>query len=354
MRKFIITGIFLLIYAVSFGQDCYYVNRDEVLYRTSSALAVIRNVNKGEGLVILESNVTSAVMGGPRRTRVQTEDNNIGWLDINAISVVDSEILPIEITGSEWTHSYYLNVLRSGNRETLFIYELFWRDGFYRYRFIGNMHPEDERQWYEDARTVPIFRFHNIHTRIGDLAGNNFYNLINGKITSNNGTFTFSFVCTHKRITFAGTEMEEKFPVSERGTMSLRLDGDYMDVYVNDKKMFTLIKRNEELVNQFRNLMMNNRADLSRIVWPRRADGSMDFPPPTVSSNAPAQQVAEEPEEPVEIADYFEDQESVIAQENAFVQQNDDASSIPLWVWLAIAGGVVVIVALAVVMKRKR
>ena len=57
------------------------------------------------------------------------------------------------------------------------------------------------------------------------------------------------------------------------------LDGDYLDISINDMEIFTLVVLYDEMEHQINNLMKNDTCDLSNIPWPRRADGSMDYPP---------------------------------------------------------------------------
>ncbi len=60
-------------------------------------------------------------------------------------------------------------------------------------------------------------------------------------------------------------------------------DGDYLDVYVEslDNHVVSLVKMDKTIQEELVNLFQNNRIDKSRIVfWPRRANGSMDYPPP--------------------------------------------------------------------------
>jgi len=67
-------------------------------------------------------------------------------------------------------------------------------------------------------------------------------------------------------------------------TMILFVDGEYMDIYINENnaqhKFGTIIKIKEEFTRQFQNLIKNGECDLSKVHFPRRADGSMDYPPP--------------------------------------------------------------------------
>ena len=57
-------------------------------------------------------------------------------------------------------------------------------------------------------------------------------------------------------------------------------DGDYLKVYYDEVKMYpfaTYARMNEETFEQFKNLIYYNTCDLSRVTWPRHADGSCDY-----------------------------------------------------------------------------
>ena len=271
MKKLMVIFVLLSINFVSFCQDIYYSKKDDILYGSYEPMFnEVGKISKGEQICILEGGVTYDVEG-VYRTKVRTKDGKIGWLSIDTISVIDSEILPNEITKNSWIHSYYLDVLQNGNRETLFVYEPFWRDAFYKYKDMDAMYPEDEKTWYDIAAWVTRFDFKTIYSKIRDLSNANYYDLINGKISKIGGIFYFSVVCTDIRITFEETEMEKYFPLNEKCFMALSLDGDYLDVFINDKKNFTLVKLNEEIEEQFEMLIKTNTCDLSKVQWPKRA-----------------------------------------------------------------------------------
>jgi hypothetical protein len=61
-------------------------------------------------------------------------------------------------------------------------------------------------------------------------------------------------------------------------------DNDYMDVYLENttSKLATFVLVEPVIVKQLNKLLSDNSVDIQQIIsWPRRADGSMDYPPPT-------------------------------------------------------------------------
>ena len=84
----------------------------------------------------------------------------------------------------------------------------------------------------------------------------------------------------------SGTLLPLSFPLqSEQPTFDLIFipDGDFMDVYLDTlgNHFATFARVDTIFMEEMRNLVWRNTADISRITsWPRRADGSMDIPPP--------------------------------------------------------------------------
>jgi hypothetical protein len=97
------------------------------------------------------------------------------------------------------------------------------------------------------------------------------------------GTVTLHVLCTWKSNVLPQSPLNIRFSEGETYRLTFRIDGDYMDFFIDDDEeaTATLVGVDgyfREAVREF--FQHGTKADLSRIVWPRRADGSMDFPPP--------------------------------------------------------------------------
>jgi hypothetical protein len=129
----------------------------------------------------------------------------------------------------------------------------------------------------------------------------------------------------------------------------LYVDGEYIDMYFNDTehKFGTLVRVKEEFIRQYESLMETNTCDLTNVVWPRRADGSMDYPPPQ-----PTQAAVTEQPETADIIDYEEVAEPDPVEETV----GRSAAEFP-WVIMAIIAGIVVIggaMAFVVILRKKK
>ena len=60
-------------------------------------------------------------------------------------------------------------------------------------------------------------------------------------------------------------------------TAKIIIDGDYLDFYIDDVFIHTFCKINEATLKEYENLIKNNTCDLSKVTWPRHADGTCDY-----------------------------------------------------------------------------
>jgi hypothetical protein len=139
----------------------------------------------------------------------------------------------------------------------------------------------------------------------------------------------------------------------ETATLFLYIDGEYMDIYMDqidaDHKFATLIRVKEEFIRQFHNLIKTNTCDLTNVIWPRRADGSMDYPPPQLTQAVPEQPETVTVDTPP--AEY-EDAAAVTPIGEAIAQQ--PGVGLPLIVVLAAAGVAVAVGVVIFLIRRKR
>jgi hypothetical protein len=353
-KKIFLVIILFTVTAVSFCQEkaFYYVNKDDRLntyyYSLPHPDEISGKVYKGEPITKIGGEVYIFSSSDKKINRVEVSTkNNWGWLNTNSISVYNSEILPDEITENEWTNSYYLDVMRQGNRDALFAYEPFWRDYFYKYKDGYTVYEHEPKEWYEICKYIPQFEFRNIYAKLY-FTNCNEYTFILGRILKNDGAFFFQATCTNRRIEFDEKEtgisfnLVNKYNDGNNNTgkynMMLILDGDYLDVYINGEKTFSLIKLTEEIKNQFENLMEYNKCDLSNITFPKRVYGSTDYPKPELPTYTYFFQ--EENGMPA----YLYRSPEIIFEKNALPKNNADKTSLPIWAWFAIIGGAVVVV----------
>ena len=70
----------------------------------------------------------------------------------------------------------------------------------------------------------------------------------------------------------------EKLKGQAEVELKLVVDGDYLYFYSdNDELLTTYMKVDQTVAEQYENLMLTGSCDLTKVNWPRRADGSSDY-----------------------------------------------------------------------------
>lgn len=64
---------------------------------------------------------------------------------------------------------------------------------------------------------------------------------------------------------------------SDRHSVKFVFDGDYLDFYIDNMIIHKFSRINNSSLKEYENLMLNNECDLSKVKWPRHADGTSDY-----------------------------------------------------------------------------
>ena len=178
---------------------------------------------------------------------------------------------------------FYCDVLESGNRNTIHEYSDIYVDREFPDPDYGVV----KYKWYD----LEMFSMDSIDIRIDDSTNEideeffsiSFHGLyienfainknieIQFKESVNNDEFNDSFSSLK-------WELVRKNKVN---TFYFNFDGDYLNIYLNgetDKDLFaTFVNMNDKTFSEFKHLIANNKCDLSRVTWPRHADGTCDY-----------------------------------------------------------------------------
>jgi len=183
----------------------------------------------------------------------------------------------------KWVVLYYLDALSSQDRNTFLKHESSWID--FRLDLLRREYGHNTN-WYHYFRiNFESLIFLNAVITMGGFDRFSFF-ITN--IAPFNAGYKISMTGDRWFATFRNSSFftDLPFPLwSERQSLDMIFipDGDFMDVYLDslENHFATFAKVDAVILEELERLVQTNVADLSRITsWPRRADGSMDIPPP--------------------------------------------------------------------------
>jgi len=244
-----------------------------------------------------------------------------------------------------WVPYYYADILLSQSRDSLLEIHPYFinyaaRDFFWYERSIVNIR-HGRAMFYNSAIMLGL---HRTPFAVRNIIRTDFGYAVDCVVS----TFGYAFLERPERTEEFGTSFWDTYWLGDTVILFLHIDGDYLDIYTADSNIHlgTFIRVGREFITQYQSLIRTNISDLTNVQWPQRAEGSTGIPPVFVVPDNFRHETLEVTDEPVN--NDVEDQESAIAQ--------NDTMPLPLWLWFAIIGGVVVIVAVAVMLfiRRKR
>ena len=199
-----------------------------------------------------------------------------------------------------WLPIEYLEVIKSKNRDTMKVilptynYEKewdevsdCWKEWYERYT-IENLFFDDykgldgnrykfiffDNEWFYSIKKIETNLFILLHQDVGSILNTNTKVFQTGKISPLRNLRKAPLYSENPAYY---DEEEYKFDEILIDAKFI-FDGDYLTVYANEDKFKQIYFRcTEETFEQLKSLIYTNKIDLSKVTWPRHADGSCDY-----------------------------------------------------------------------------
>lgn len=187
-----------------------------------------------------------------------------------------------------WVLAEYYDILKSQNRNTLI--KIFPKvEGQYYFVDEHNYEPY-EKTWADMYEK----KFEIIFSYPDEFVGNNDYSQDTKMLYIGDGPyiqFVISDIIFNKSNVqlyiqspnkYAGRSFDFiiNYPVfnkTSKYNFNIYFDGDYFDLYINNKLVHKFCRIDENSLAQYQNLIKDNTCDLSKVTWPRHADGTCDY-----------------------------------------------------------------------------
>ena len=171
-----------------------------------------------------------------------------------------------------WIPAYYFDVLKAGNKEKLLSYESFWEMDWKT--SIGE-------QWEDEYFPLHLIISDNYFYISSYATGYRFY-LITSDI-SNNGIQCYTL---EKNIDTGRIDSKKEilryFDGENETAIFFERDGDYINLYNDSNRnemieSFVFVNNYDFIKENIKMILKGNKCDLSKVTWPKHADGSCDY-----------------------------------------------------------------------------
>ncbi len=196
------------------------------------------------------------------------------WMYTDALQVVDSELLTQENSLIRIIPEYYLEVLSKKKLAMIFEKQPLWlktleecKSGKYGPDSLEDFfHPED----YLLSNTIVSFSQHNFYMvkNIETIDDCKMLTLLRYRDTLDESMNEDVY-----------SDIYKKYQKDAYIKLFVQFDGDYVDLWINSKDNFMgrYIIAPDVLCEQIHEFMATKDIDLSKVTWPRHADGSCDY-----------------------------------------------------------------------------
>lgn len=177
----------------------------------------------------------------------------------------EDEILLLQNDEYRWLPVFGYDMLNNQNRDLLCKKQ---PKGFDKYQ---KQKTEFDYEWYDTlSNTIPSYFFNSLFSI--SLYFNNCSFLIKC-IKKYNGYYLIEA----QVYDWFMPDSKYDFTKLDNVTLKLSKDGDYLNLFCNDLLLGQFAKSNKETRQEIEALLKNNSCDISKVTWPRHADGSCDY-----------------------------------------------------------------------------
>lgn len=293
MRKIILTLVILttLLLSITAEELKYDQVKLEVINQTylwrngeSDNLELAQSsLRKGEILSFVGYTYTRYKEEYKFRFEVNTKYDGKGYINTEDVVVVGENIfLPDSIISKRWVLEHYEDILKAKNpnRETFYIYEPFWRDGFVSRNINEQFQKDNFKNWWYffsefNYGNITQVQFKDNLVKFSGMkdTGDSHYFLINHTEKIDN---TYKINITRRY--YLGDDVKfgftKKIADKKEYTFVLKQDGDYLKIYLDEEKEENLLEEfiavDDYFVQAVYDVALNKPIIKSNIHWPKR------------------------------------------------------------------------------------
>ncbi|MDE7290869.1 MAG: hypothetical protein K2N58_02385 [Treponemataceae bacterium] len=183
----------------------------------------------------------------------------------NAQNILSDNISLIHSEDAEWLSSYYFDMLKEQNLDVIKSKQ---QNGFREYQ---DRKTEFDYEWYYTLSFLRPTYFFNSVVTISLLFDNCSFLVKN--ISKKNS----DYLIEAEVYDWFMPDATNSYSTGDYVLLKVSADGDYLNLFCDGQLLGQFVKTNNETKTEIKSLMRDNTCDLSKITWPRHADGSCDY-----------------------------------------------------------------------------
>lgn len=180
-------------------------------------------------------------------------------------NILSDNISLIHSEDAEWLSSYYFDMLKERNRDVVKSKQ---QNGFREYQ---ERKTEFDYEWYYTLSFLRPTYFFNSVVTISLLFDNCSFLVKN--ISKKNS----DYLIEAEVYDWFMPDATNSYSTGDYVLLKVSADGDYLNLFCDGQLLGQFVKTNNETKTEIKSLMRDNTCDLSKITWPRHADGTCDY-----------------------------------------------------------------------------
>ena len=227
-------------------------------------------IKKNEIVKILKPNIYYGVSNWKYSVKVLYRNkeyliNIENLMPENTQFYLDNNISLLYSDDIRWLPVYCFDSLQEKNRDVIIKKQ---PKGFQKYQ---KEKTEFDDEWYESlSNIVPTYFFNSVFN-ISNLFNRSSFLIKNIKKSE------ATYIIEAEVYDWFMPDSILNYSKGDSVLLTISIDGDYLNFFCNNQQLGQFVKTNSKTKNEIESLIRNNTCDLSKITWPRHADGSCDY-----------------------------------------------------------------------------
>lgn len=229
-----------------------------------------RDIDKNETMEISKAQIYYGVSGWKYSVEIVYHDSSYftnaeNLIPENTQDIFSDNISLIHSEDAKWLPAYCFDMPKEQNREVIKSKQ---QNGFRGYQ---DRKTEFDYEWYYTLSLLTPSYFFNSVVTISLLFDNCSF------LVKNISKEKSDYLIEAEVYDWFMPDATNSYSTGDYVLLKVSADGDYLNLFCDGQLLGQFVKTNNETKTEIKSLIRNNACDLSKVTWPRHADGTCDY-----------------------------------------------------------------------------